>query len=114
MKYPFVFNPDSTDIGFYRKYKDIPEERKDNFVLKNFLKVGIIIILSFGLIIFGIIIGKKIYGINRKTRANELIDNYEYYSNENNKDINKENIYDKDKRNINPYGSIEMKINFGK
>ena len=114
LKYPFVFNPDSTDIGFYRKYKDIPEEKKDIFVLKNFLKVGIIIILSFGLIIFGIIIGKKIYGINRKIRANELIDNYEYYSNENNKDINKENIYNKDKRNINPHGSIEMKINFGK
>ena len=108
MKYTFVFNPDSNEIGFYRKYKDISEERKDNFVLKNFLKVGILIILSFGLIIFGIIIGKKIYGINRKARANELIDNYEYYSNDINKDINKENFFDKDKRSINSHGSIEM------
>ena len=114
LKYTFVFNPDSNEIGFYRKYKDISEERKDNFVLKNFLKVGILIILSFGLIIFGIIIGKKIYGINRKARANELIDNYEYYSNDINKDINKENLFDKDKRSINSHGSIEMKINFDK
>ena len=114
LKYTFVFNPDSGEIGFYRKYKDISEERKDNFVLKNFLKVGILIILSFGLIIFGIIIGKKLYGINRKARANELIDNYEYYSNDINKDINKENFFDKDKRSINSYGSIEMKINFDK
>ena len=114
LKYTFVFNPDSGEIGFYRKYKDISEERKDNFVLKNFLKVGILIILSFGLIIFGIIIGKKLYGINRKARANELIDNYEYYSNDINKDINKENLFDKDKRSINSHGSIEMKINFDK
>ena len=114
LKYTFVFNPDSGEIGFYRKYKDISEERKDNFVLKNSLKVGILIILSFGLIIFGIIIGKKIYGINRKARANELIDNYEYYSNDINKDINKENFFDKDKRSINSHGSIEMKINFDK
>ena len=114
LKYTFVFNPDSGEIGFYRKYKDISEERKDNFVLTNSLKVGILIILSFGLIIFGIIIGKKIYGINRKARANELIDNYEYYSNDINKDINKEYFFDKDKRSINSHGSIEMKINFDK
>ena len=66
------------------------------------------------LIIFGIILGKKIYGINRKVRANELIDNYEYYSNENNKDINKENIFDKNKRSLNFENSIEMKININK
>jgi len=114
LRYPFVFNIDSTDIGFYRKYKDMSEERKNNFVLKNIVKMAIIIILSFGLIIFGIIIGKKIYGINRKARANELIDNYEYYANENNKDINKENIFDKGKRSLNSHSSIEMKINFDK
>lgn len=109
LRYPFIFNTDSLEVGFYRKYKNKSEEKKNNF-----LKVGIIIILSFGLIIFGIIIGKKIYGINRKVRANELIDNYEYYSNENNKDINKDYIFDKDKRSLNSQGSIEMKINFDK
>ena len=73
-----------------------------------------IIIFSFVLIILGIIIGKKIYGIRRKNRANELIDNYEYYSNENNKDINKENIFDKYKGSLNFRNLIEMKININK
>ena len=113
LRYPFVFNPDSTDIGFYRKKREISEERKNNYFLKNFVKIIIIIIFSFVLIILGIIIGKKIYGINRKVRANELIDNYEYYSNENNKDINEKNIFD-NKQNLNFRNSIEMKINIGK
>ena len=67
--------------------------------------------LSVGLIIFGIIIGKKLYGIKRKIKANELYDNYEYISEENsNKDINKnieKNKYNKDYSNP----IIEMKIN---
>ena len=114
LRYPFVFNSDSTDIGFYRKKNEISKERKDNYFLKYLVKFLIIIIFSFVLIILGIIIGKKIYGIKRKNRANELIDNYEYFSNENNKDINKENIYDKNKRSLNSRNLIEMKININK
>jgi len=114
LRYPFVFNSDSTDIGFYRKKNEISKKRKDNYFLKYLVKFLIIIIFSFVLIILGIIIGKKIYGIRRKSRANELIDNYEYYLNEDNKDINKENIFDKNKGSLNFRNLIEMKININK
>ena len=68
--------------------------------------VFIVIIISIILVILGIIIGKILYGISRKKRANELIDNYEYISdNIINKDINK-NI----KYNINDKKSLIMNI----
>ena len=116
LKYPFVFNSDSNNIGLYKKFKknnSISTNKNYNF--KNIILVFIIIILIIGLIIFGIIIGKIIFGIQRKKRANELMDNYEYISeNISNKDINK-NIKlinnKKDTNNDSSSRSIEMKIN---
>ena len=46
----------------------------------------LIIIFSFCLIFIGFYLGKKIYQIKRKIRANELNDNYEYINENNNKD----------------------------
>lgn len=90
LKYPFVFNSDSGTIGLYTGYtktnnnNNKEEDNKNNqYIL---IKIIIIIILSVCLIIIGIIIGKKIYGIKRKQRANELLDDYEYNSVENNKE----------------------------
>ena len=116
LKYPFVFNSDSNNIGLYIKYKqntanNNSELEEQKFNKKNIVLIFIVIVLSVGLIIFGIIIGKKLYGIKRKIKANELYDNYEYISEENsNKDINKnieKNKYNKDYSNP----IIEMKIN---
>lgn len=113
LKYPFVFNSESKKIGFYRRNNEISND-KNYFIIKYIIKIIIIIIISIGLILFGIRIGKIIYGIRRK-KANELLDDYEYNSNGNqNKDINqqlkianlKENINNKD----NSQSSIEMRI----
>ena len=89
LKYPFVFNSDSGVIGLYTgfsKESNIKNNEKNFFI--KFAKLIIIIFLSIILIVLGIIIGKKIYGIKRKKRANELLDDYEYNSNEKNNNKN--------------------------
>ena len=78
LKYKFMFNPDIKEIGFYSKDKDKNEEKS------NFKKIFILTIVLIGLcIIFvfvGVILGKKIYGLKKKKRANELADDdYEYF-----------------------------------
>ena len=119
LKYPFVFNPASNKVGFYQKFKTKINSESDNGRKKNYFKkslmIFIVIILSIFLVILGIIIGKILYGFHRKKRANELIDTYEYISDNNlNKDINQNN-----KSNINnktyitdEKPSIEMTINY--
>ena len=84
-------------IGFYRKLKTIKETPKDFTIL---IKTSVIIVLSIILIFLGVKIG-KIFNKSRKKRANELVDEYEYYSesnNENKCNINNDSI---DNRNIN-------------
>ena len=118
LKYPFVFNTESNKVGFYRKIKtkinsEYDEERK-KMLFKKSIMIVIVIFLSICLVIIGIIIGKILYGIHRKKRANELIDTYDYISDNNlNKDINKTIISNKSKKNIttDKNSSIEMAIN---
>ena len=105
-------------MGFYKNYKigiNSVYERKNNFFNKTIL-IFLVIILSISFVILGIIIGKIIYGIHRKIRVNELIDKYDYISDNNlNKDINKYSKYKINKKssvnkeNVNYL--IEMKIN---
>ena len=60
--------------------KNIPQEDNLNFwnEYKQYILSGlIIIVLIIGLVI-GYIFGRKIYEKQRKIRANELDDNYEY------------------------------------
>ena len=75
IKYPFVFNPDLKQIGFYKKFTT---NKKEDFNYWKLIKIFIIIFTSILLIIIGIKIGKYLYGVNRKRRANELDDDYEY------------------------------------
>ena len=75
LKYKFVFNQDLGQIGFY-KMKDGSNSSKN---LKVVLQVGIIFLLCSFLIFLGIQIG-KILKKTRKKRANELTDEYDYYS----------------------------------
>ena len=92
LKYKFIFNPESKQILFYNKYYN----KKGNTSSNNnyyiyFIKIGIIILLSCLLVFLGIKIGKMIYGIKRKKRANELVDDYDYMLDENkNKNIKEE------------------------
>ena len=91
LKYKFVFNPETKQIGFYRKYyndnEDSSANKSDNNNNNNnslIIKICVIIVLSILLVALGVIIGKKIYGIKKKKRANELLDDYDYTTDENN------------------------------
>jgi len=86
LKYKFVFNQDLGQIGFYK----MKEKKTSNKNLKVILQAGLIILLCAFLIFLGIQIG-KILKKTRKKRANELADEYDYYSDikrENKSDIN--------------------------
>ena len=88
LKYKFIFNPNTKGISFYPKFK-IKKGIEINWsiILKILLIIGLCIIFA----ILGIIIGKKLYGMKRKKRANEMNDDdYEYFS-ENKKEKEKEN-----------------------
>ena len=96
LKYPFVFNPDLKQIGFYKRIIN----KKKNFNYWKLIKVIIIIIACILLIIIGIKIGKHLYGIKRKKRAMELNEEYEYNQSENTK-INLIKDKNNDKESIN-------------
>ena len=78
LKYKFMFNPGIKGIGFYPKLKT-----KKGMVINwnKVLKVCLIIGLCIIFAVLGIIIGKKLYGLKRKKRANEMNDDgYECFS----------------------------------
>jgi hypothetical protein len=83
-KYLFLYNQDSRMIGFYKRKEK--EENINNgggnnkfmyliLIILNILFVGIIITIS--------VLFYKYYIKNKKNRANELEDNFEYISQEN-------------------------------
>ena len=82
LKYQFVFNPDIKNVYFYKNQKN-EEDKKEN----NYLALKIIgsIVLGVLLVVLGVFIGKKIYGM-RKKRANELKDDEYQYIPEDKKD----------------------------
>ena len=78
-KYLFVFNSDSKEIGFYSKNinnNQIENSKKNilNYLVVGFQKFAI----CFILILIGIFLGKKLFGLRRKLRANELEEKFEY------------------------------------
>ena len=99
LKYKFIFNPDTKGVSFYPKFKTKKGlEINWNNVLKVLLIVGLCIIFA----ILGIIIGKKLYGMKRKKRANEMNDDdYEYFSEskKENENENNENYLTKNEIN---------------
>ena len=87
LKYKFILNPDSKQIGFYKNIKKEEDNDKNNSNNNNYyiiIKIIVIIILSIILILLGLFLGKLLFGIKRKKRANELNDDYEYINDENN------------------------------
>ena len=111
LKYQFVFDPDSKKIGFYRNRHQKIDVNNKRFYDK-IIQIFLVILFSFCLTFIGFYLGKKIYQIKRKIRANELDDNYEYiYENNYKKDVNNNKFNEIINSNINERNtSIEMGI----
>ncbi len=94
-KYQFAFNQDSKSINFYSQAlsndeeNEIIEDKEKNDINKFDVVYLILIIVSWIIFIgFGLLLGKFLFNkYNKKKRANELDDNYEYIS-DNKKNIN--------------------------
>ena len=95
-KFQFIFDEDSKTIGYYRP--NVYDNNKENLLdvnhsntIKTIFIIILIIIFSFLLIFFGMIIQRKYFNKNRKIRANELEENFSYEtknSNESKNEIN--------------------------
>ena len=102
-KFQFVFNNDLKTIGYYRQGYHYEGNNEDELLkevnksktVKTVVAFILIIIFSFLLIFFGMIIQKKYFNKNRKIRANELEENFRYESS-NNKDTNNNKIIKED------------------
>ena len=106
-KYPFVFDYDKKTISFVNIYNinksdndknHEPEKVEEAYTFWDYFKIFIIIILIVLGIIIGVVIGRLLWYKNRKKRANELDDDYEY---SNNKMNNKNEILNQNKENKN-------------
>ena len=94
-KYQFAFNQDSKSINFYNQElsddeeNEIIEDKGKNNINKFNMIYLILIIVSWIIFIgLGLLLGKFLFNkYNKKKRANELDDNYEYIS-DNKKNIN--------------------------
>jgi len=90
-KYYLVFNQDLKTIGYYKNI--IEEKELSNDKAFNFSLTHILLILIFiSIIVVGIILYKK--NGKRKNRANELDDDYEYNTQINSADDDKNKILD--------------------
>ena len=123
--YQLVFNYDSKNIGLYvsKNMINVVNENSDNKTeINNDIAkkdetnnktsvIRIILEILFGicLIVVAYFIGKKI-NEQRKKRANELEDDYDYYANKN-KSVN--DINEKNKINKNTENNVEMSSAFG-
>ena len=87
-KYSLTFNYDTKLIGFYDTSKKVEasNEKEINGGNNNASKkTGTVIMLIISFVVFigvGFLLGKKIYERTRKKKANELIDDYEYETND--------------------------------
>lgn len=108
-KYPFVFDYDKKTISFVNIYNinisdngqgNAPENGEDKFTFWDYFKIFLLIFLIIIGIVVGVFIGRLLWFKNRKKRANELDDDYEYNNDKmNNKNENLNQ--NKDNKNIN-------------
>ena len=119
--YQLVFNYDSKTIGLYLSNKKdqvinedgknktnsmINEEKRNNRSVKRTI---LEILFGICLVIVAYFIGKKI-NEQRKKRANELQDDYDYYTNYK---IGINDINEKEENNENNKANLEMSSKFG-
>ena len=114
-KFQLVFDQDAKTIGYYKKvenpYDDVDSLKGLNGAktLKTVFIFILIIILSFLLVILGMIVQRKFFNKNRKLRANELEENFSYEGKnnyENNLEINNDKKIIRDENDKNAYFSI--------
>ena len=89
-KYFFNFDFDQKLIGFY---KDLNNNSNENEKSRQNLSVFLWILWTVLLILTGIgcfLLGKFLYNKNRKKRANELDDDYEYHQKQTQENLNKD------------------------
>ena len=98
LKYKFVFNPETKQVGFYNK--DYSNEAKNKKILnddngndiKKDITIKIFIIVIFGILLIYLLFKtcKIISNIKRQKRKNEIIiiNDYKYYSQNNIKEMN--------------------------
>ena len=94
-KFQFVFDEDSKTIGYYKYNLNVYDDNNQKNLLdvhgpntiKTIFIFILIIIFSFLLIFFGMVIQRKYFNKNRKIRANELEENFSYEI-KNKKEIN--------------------------
>ena len=93
-KYPVVFDQDKRIIGFYTETGEYDVQNIDD---KNGEKANfpiswiLVIILSIGIIILGIVLYLKLPYLKRKKKANELDDDFDYQPASENKNENEKN-----------------------
>ena len=90
-KYSLFFDSDSKEIGFYspninhnilgENYNNKNDENK-NKNSYSASKIILHILLGIILVVVGIYLGKKLFGLKRKLRANELEEKFEYNAGE--------------------------------
>ena len=73
-KFLLTYDYDYKVIGFYSNENN----NKENTFRKDYIKIITIVILLLVCSIFGFLLSKKIYGLNRKKRINEIEENYQY------------------------------------
>ena len=90
LKYKFMLNPDLKEIAFYSQNKEKYIKKKE-IINQKVLKLSLIIVLLCVICaVLGIILGKKLFGLKRKKRANEMRDDdYEYFTEKDQKGENK-------------------------
>lgn len=88
-KYLLTFNYDNKMIGFYNKNLDESNDKKEKLDIyyyeHDMLVICIFVVIAILFFIIGIFVGKKIYNKTRNKKANELVDDYDYNSQDNNK-----------------------------
>ena len=84
-KYPFIFDYDKKAISFVHinNYNEKGNKEQNTNNNKNYniwkdFKIYIFVFLLIVAIVIGIFIGKMLWKKQRKMRANELDDNYDY------------------------------------
>ena len=90
LKYKLVFNHDSKTIGFYNNNIKINSEKNEK-ILANIWFWIIILIIILIIVISTVFITKKFFGSNRRKKANELDDGFDYEAHNGEENINNGN-----------------------
>ena len=98
-KYQFIFNQDSKTIGYYKSMNNFYDEttkneniEKKDGIVKYIIIVILFLISSLLLIFFGMLIQKKCFNKNKKSKAHELEDENLLYEDSNKNNSNYQNI----------------------